>query len=282
MGLFDRCLLASDVDGTLVYGERIPERNIEAIKYFVSQGGAFSLCTGRTVRAVDGLLERLGSISPCIMTNGAIIYDYNAEKILYERKIPNEDKRIAFEIYDLSPTTGIQIHSGSQVYLLRRNGETEDHDNYEGFKGIDVTKEQAKKLDWSQVVFLTDGEKTLEYLNSYVADIKCGCYFVNTTTTINGRKRLYLQQNPNGVSKAQALDELCKMLDIKKGRLFAAGDYYNDLPMLEKADISAAPENSPQDIKEKVTTVVCHAKNGAVADFIDSLIKIRKEAKDGR
>ena len=53
MGIFDGCLLACDIDGTLVSGELLPERNVERIEYFVSEGGAFSLSTGRTAAAVS-------------------------------------------------------------------------------------------------------------------------------------------------------------------------------------------------------------------------------------
>ena len=48
MGKFDGLLLASDFDDTL-YGLdlRIPERNLEAIRYFTGEGGRFAVATGR-------------------------------------------------------------------------------------------------------------------------------------------------------------------------------------------------------------------------------------------
>ena len=36
MGIFNGCLLACDIDGTLVSGELLPERNVEKIEYFVN------------------------------------------------------------------------------------------------------------------------------------------------------------------------------------------------------------------------------------------------------
>ena len=44
MGKFDGLLLASDFDDTL-YGLdlRIPERNLEAIRYFTGEGGRFAV-----------------------------------------------------------------------------------------------------------------------------------------------------------------------------------------------------------------------------------------------
>ena len=51
MGKFDGLLLASDFDDTLYSWElRIPERNLEAIRYFIRQGGYFTVSTGRAHR----------------------------------------------------------------------------------------------------------------------------------------------------------------------------------------------------------------------------------------
>ena len=41
MGIFDGCLLACDVDGTLVENGNINPKNIEKIEYFMSEGGHF-------------------------------------------------------------------------------------------------------------------------------------------------------------------------------------------------------------------------------------------------
>ena len=45
---FKNVLLASDFDGTLAdCNGKIPESVISAIKYFMSEGGRFTVCTGR-------------------------------------------------------------------------------------------------------------------------------------------------------------------------------------------------------------------------------------------
>ena len=51
MGKFEGLLLASDFDDTL-YGLdlRVPERNLEALEYFIREGGRFSVSTGRAHR----------------------------------------------------------------------------------------------------------------------------------------------------------------------------------------------------------------------------------------
>lgn len=47
MSIFEKCLLVSDIDGTLYCDGEIPAKNTEAIEYFKSQGGFFYHCHGQ-------------------------------------------------------------------------------------------------------------------------------------------------------------------------------------------------------------------------------------------
>ena len=58
-----------------------------------------------------------------------------------------------------------------------------------------------------------------------------------------------------------------------RGCLFAMGDYYNDLEMIKKADISAVPLGTPDDIRQYADYETVRCEDGAVADFIDYLAK---------
>ena len=55
------------------------------------------------------------------------------------------------------------------------------------------------------------------------------------------------------------------------------GDYNYDLEMIKNADISAVPEDTPDDIKAYADYIAGSCEDGAVADFIEYLTKIRKE-----
>ena len=75
MGKFDGYLLMSDFDGTLAWKGTISRENCEAIRYFQSEGGLFSICSGRFRK---WLLEWQDYIQPntwCAMLNGALICD---------------------------------------------------------------------------------------------------------------------------------------------------------------------------------------------------------------
>ena len=69
MGKFDRVLLASDFDNTLVHTKAaldagstelppMPKRNREALEYFTQNGGYFSVSTGRALPAFSSVTYR--------------------------------------------------------------------------------------------------------------------------------------------------------------------------------------------------------------------------------
>ncbi len=279
MGIFDGCLLACDIDGTLLLSDYLPPRNLEKIKYFVSEGGLFSLSTGRTAGAISTVTSRIPNIAPSIVANGSMIYDIQNDKSLYEIFLPNDDKHIVKDVLDGCSTVGIEIHSGKRVLVLNQNQETIDHENYENLDALTLDYEAALQYNWNKVLYLFTNQDEAAVVKQIVSKINHNSQFVDTSAVIDGRRRYYYEHVPKDISKATSLKLLAKMLGIKKGCLFAIGDYHNDTQMIASADIGAALIDSPQEVKAAATTVVCEAQNGAVAEFIDYLTE--RKLKNG-
>ena len=91
MGLFSGCLFACDIDGTLMINGVINPRNIEKVKFFTDEGGHFSISTGRSVGAVAPVLDKIKHISPSVVANGCMIYDYENKKIIEQLFLPAAD-----------------------------------------------------------------------------------------------------------------------------------------------------------------------------------------------
>ena len=73
---FKNVLLASDFDGTLKNDEGIITHDvIEKIKYFISEGGYFTVCTGRIHQGFH-LYDPEYINAPVLLGNGAMAYDY--------------------------------------------------------------------------------------------------------------------------------------------------------------------------------------------------------------
>lgn len=271
MGLFDNCILASDVDGTLVVDGYINPKNIEKIEYFMSEGGAFSIATGRSAGAALIIAKDLKSLSPSIVANGGMIYDYKNKEVLYQAVIPKEEHFIVNEIYNRFPTVGIEVHAGEKVFTVRQTRATDMHQEYEELETLVVTFLEASKYDWNIVNFLLPDKETFNKLKEFTSTLDVTSKFIDTCANFGGMIHLYHELIIGGISKAATLMRLADMLNIKKGSIFAIGDYYNDLDMLKLADISAVPIDSPEDIKVEASYLTVPCREGAVADFIDYL-----------
>ncbi|MBE6810066.1 MAG: HAD-IIB family hydrolase [Ruminococcaceae bacterium] len=271
MGIFDGCLLACDIDGTLLINDCIPQQNIEKIKYFVSEGGNFALATGRTAGAVSAVTRQIDCIGPSIVANGSMIFDFINDTALYSVSVPEDDKHIVKAVIDGCETVGVEAHSGKKVLAINSNQESIDHQEYEDLDVIQISYKDALKYEWNKVIYLFANEHESKTVKQIVSQFEHNSQFVDTSAVIYGRRRYYYEHVPCGVSKATTLKTLCEMLKIKKGCCYAIGDYYNDLEMIKAADIGAALADSPDEVKAVADKVVCDVQNGAVADFIDYL-----------
>lgn len=274
MGIFDGCLIASDVDETLVSSGWINPKNIEKIEYFISQGGKFSVATGRSANAISSITDNLKRFSPSVVANGCLIYDYENNKILYQEIIPSSDHKLLKYIIDANLNIGCEVHSGNKSFTLIRNSESDFHQEYEGFKAPMISFKEADKLLWNKVIFLSTDTNEFEKIKQIADNFDFSSRFIDTCMVCNDIRHSFLEIVPNGISKASAIKELCKILNIQKGKSYAIGDFYNDVPMLKNADIAAATAGAPDDVKAVAHYITVPCEDGAVADFIDYLTQI--------
>lgn len=83
-----RILLASDLDKTLIFDNKISDENKDAIRKFKEAGGVFAISTGRPFNGVEKVIEEL-QVDPdyLILNNGALIIT-SGEEIVHREFIP--------------------------------------------------------------------------------------------------------------------------------------------------------------------------------------------------
>lgn len=277
MGIFDGCLLACDVDGTLVENGNINPKNIEKIEYFMAEGGFFSIATGRSVTAISSVTEKLKRFSPSVVSNGSMIYDYQNQCVVHQDILERQDYKIINDILEMGLDVGIEVHTGDRVFTVRRTEQTDIHQIYEKLETTVISYEEACVYDWNKLLFTGDNLEDFEKLKQLSLKYQQNSDFVATAVCLDDKVQDYYEQLPKGVSKASAINKLCRIFNIKKGCSYAIGDFYNDIEMLKNADICAVPDGSPQEIKALADFIAVSCKDGAVADFIDYLTKIHSK-----
>lgn len=264
-GIFSGCLLVSDIDGTLVHEGEIPQRNLRAIEHFIENGGLFSIATGRSVEATRPYMCSSGANCPAIVFNGAVVYDYAAETPIRNKRLPESAKPILTDLIERFPKIGAQIHDVRHLYLMNRTDATDAHMAYEHLTADDITTQEAYSRPWTKLLFACLQKDEMARLHEYAATLHPdGCYFLKTAD-------IYFELTCEGVNKGEGLRFLATHYHIAPERVFAIGDYFNDLEMLQLAGVGAAIENSPDAVKHAADFVAGTCKDGAVADFIEYL-----------
>ena len=187
MGIFDGCLLVTDIDGTLLHDGIIPQKNVDAIEWFKSEGGIFTIATGRAVVAAKYSYDISRANAPLIALNGSVIYDYKDEKFLYSQALDKRCVDIVLKILEKFPTIGAEFFNGLDIYLIRGNKGTVQHSEYEHFKFKELPENFAS-IPWEKVLFAFEDFETVNKLEEYVKTLKVDyCTFVNTCVSEKAR-----------------------------------------------------------------------------------------------
>lgn len=275
MGIFDGCLLVSDIDGTLMENGIIPNANIEAIEYFKSEGGIFTIATGRGPTVSREICNKCGVNAPALLSNGSVIYDSKKDEILYAEYLSDNTLSLMQKALNKFSDIGLELTLGDSIVTINNTEYTKVHRASVGIPYISKTIKDLQGTPVIKGLFMTEDTTRLDELKKYLDTIKIpDCTYIVTSP-------YYYEVHVKGMNKAVNLQKLADMLGVRHKNVFAIGDYYNDLEMVEKASIGAFCENSPNDLKVKANYVAKNVKYGAVADFIHYLSKIRKEEEDG-
>ena len=262
----DRIFFMSDLDGTLLPSTKILSReDCAAIERFRRDGGKFSFATGRTLQSAKQYLEQLSIDQPVILYNGACIYDPKADQIRYLAPLPEKACAYVKMILEAFPQIGAEVLRPDGTYIIRSNSYEEAHAKYCSVPPIYCTLDEVPEGEWLKVLFAFSPEE-LETLISYVAEQHFeGVSFIRS-------EAIFYEMLPEGVSKGSALN-ICRKQWIPDGMtVVAAGDYHNDLELIQNADFGAAPSNAQDCVKEAADYVMkasCDAH--AVAELISVL-----------
>ncbi len=263
-------LVVSDVDGTLLKaGLPLPQKNIDAVAEFIARGGNFTICTGRGLHAAKKVVDSFGIRIPSIHCNGGIIYDFSAGRTLKETFVVPAARKATQAILDAFPSMGIELVVGNEIWTPKLNRAIQDHlDSF----GLSYTMMPLRDASdgWNKVLF-ADEPEVVDSVIAYVQDnIRpdpeyAELDFVRTSP-------YYYELIPNGINKGAALLELADIMGIARENTVAVGDFYNDLPLLETAAISAVVSEAPEQLKSRADYVVAGCLDGGVAELLHILM----------
>lgn len=266
MNSFNDWLLVSDIDGTLNNKlRRLPKNNKEVILRFVENGGNFTLCTGRNLTSMTPHYKKLGLKSPAIFMNGAGIYDFSKEKLLYFNALSSEAENAVKEAATLLPKAEASVFTYDNIYSVGRQVSSFTVAKLDNLKRTVVSDfTGVPSGGWGKVNFF-GLPKTVKKIKAFF-DTKdfCTVFYTSGCT---------LEVVANGVNKGAAVLKLAELYGIDKQNTAAVGDYFNDEAMLKAVGHPVCCGQAPKELKAISEYVTCNCNEGAVADFINYIVK---------
>ena len=230
---FENVLLASDFDGTLADSDgKIPESVISAIKYFMSEGGRFTVCTGRIYQGFH-LYSAEYINAPVLLGNGAMAYDYENEKILFDDGIGEEGIGVLIDVISRFPDISVETYNFNMVCSINPCEDSMHHFTSQGIKFARVESPEEAVRPWTKVMILAQGcSQEVQQLLEKHREVN----YLKTTGD-------YIEILKKGVDKGTGLLRLGEMLGCRPKDIYAAGDGYNDVDMLVAASAGFVPKN---------------------------------------
>ncbi len=267
MNRFNGILLASDFDGTLTgHNGKIPQRNIDAIKYFISEGGYFTVSTGRTKVGFHNYSRDIIN-APVLLGNGAMAYDYEKQSVAFENSISSDNIEIINKILMENNYLGTEFYSvNGDVFVHNINPANKRH-----FEGLKIASYSSiEKVSSGMFPFVkimvSAGDRSLVFQN-YLNSINTGNLKYIPT------KGSFVEILSSEAGKGKALMQLADYLGVDRNKAFCIGDGSNDTDMLKAASISFSPRDGESDAVICADVTVCGCDDGSVADAIEYIEK---------
>ena len=255
MGIFDGYLICSDFDGTFATRGQPIRENLEAARYFMDNGGKFTLATGRMM---DFIQERgMGAVinAPASLGNGSVVYDYAADAVLRSRALDFTIGEYLEALGDFH-TMPTSYHVVLQSFnFVRPNTKAEFPPELMAHKAIKIVCRFADEATADQF-------KQLQQNNPFFAH-----------TYISKSYGTLVEFNNETATKGHAIRFIKEYLgDIHTS--IGIGDYQNDIPLLEHADIGVAVANAHESVKNMAQWNVCANTEGSMWELVRKIEEI--------
>jgi len=262
MGKFKNTVICSDVDGTLIDDNfKIPQKNLDAMKYFREMGGKFTLATGRTIAGLRLYIDQINPDLPIVCQNGSAIYDFEKGKYIWWMALDKSVVKVAKWVEENFPSAGIELMTVKDAYTIKENHATRKHENDELFKFTPACFETVKG-DWLKMVF-ADSPPVVDKIQAALEKSPFADEFIMVRSY-----GTYYEVVAKGTDKGVAVDTLRKMYSIEYDNLYVAGDNHNDCKMLTLPCKSFAPSSAAQIAKDSADIVLKSSNNDGVIDEI--------------
>ncbi|MBE6703174.1 MAG: HAD-IIB family hydrolase [Ruminococcaceae bacterium] len=261
MGKFDGILLCSDFDQTMGIGGVVTPDNCKAIDYFQQNGGRFTIISGRHPLFLKNHQIGFHVNAPLVGYNGALILDENTGEILYSGG--RQDMLaldLAEQLWETEPTLRCIVMHDKTTRSLTCHREAREN----CVRTVQELRDQCEMPLYNVLCTAKTAEETAMLKDAFIA---CAPPAFEIARSWAKGIEVICREDTKGV----AAKRMKEMLGAKL--LVTAGDYENDISMLQAGDISYAVENALPHVKAAAKRQTVHYEQSAIAAIVAELEK---------
>ena len=268
--MFSDVLLTVDFDRTMTGPDsKIPQRNLDAVAFFMANGGTFTINTGRSVSSFKKHLGKVPVNAPILMYNGSARWEEG--KLTHMKLLDLDLWQTVKTLREEFPGMNLEIQGAEYHYLIEPSADYVAF--YNALKWGYKIAQPGDDLGPFMKFALAGSPKSKSVATLFDISEKEDATFDAAQAKIlemwNGKVEVYraapriIDVHAKGVSKIAAARQLQQ--ELGKKILVCAGDAENDIPMLEGADFAFCPADG---MVAKRFPNVCNCTEGAIADII--------------
>ena len=261
-------MVVTDLDGTLLQSDHsISPTDQKTLERLGELGVCRVAATGRNLFKVRMALTEKSPFDYVIFSSGAGIVDWKTQKLIRATAISAKE------------TSQIINYLIAEKYNFKVSCELPDNHNFGWYKSFECPELERYVEHHSKLgeAFKIDPDQPFissQFLMFFPMEtnqfdsvkIKFQKAFpdlsVIKTTSPFFSGYIWMEIFPNGVSKAQGIEEICRITGIARENTLGIGNDFNDLEMLEFTQHSYVVDNAPEELKLKYLNSLAHYDDG--------------------
>ena len=273
MKLFDNTVIVTDLDGTLLTDSKRPgERNLAAIEYFKQNGGHFAIATGRVAALAEDSIPELPKLVNMlsVTSNGSLLYDFRTGEAPFVHTMDYElIKEIVDFVHAEFPSAGMRASTVEYAYVCTPEDKDnvrikKDFESHPGVKTCVAELERWREMTLLKVVTRLPEQELPSAVIALREHFKDRVEVAPSWSTI-------IDIQPAGISKGAIFSKYVKDTMGDGARIYACGDYLNDIELLSIADVAVCPSNAHDDVKRICELCLCSNNDGLIAELVDHI-----------
>ncbi len=261
-------LIACDLDGTALDSSKKLDSGLKKLyPKLKEQGMELTFVSGRNEELLERYIDELDISLPYVTNNGGNIYQEHVCR--FNDYIPGEYNDVLTRMLEKQGIP-FRLFADEGAYGFKSTAFFKERMGLFKNVGLKSYRKELELKDLHIYKVTCDFTGQEEKIEGFLEEVKKNCPHMNF---LKAETNVYCA-NSLTANKGDALEKVCEMIGITMEEVMAFGDNGNDVPMLEKAKIAVAMDNSPEEVKALCDHVCKDNDHHGVSAFLKDYFKL--------